>query len=428
VNQRTENFRISGQEEQSIKDKALNWVHTRFSAFLFLDSGGYEDPYGRWEWLLLAGEKEGAIDSPEKLESNTGAGWRYGHLCYELGRELIFSDANARPALTDDQGWKALKWSSPVVVVGKQRGDERIFISAEDTDAVLQQVFVTNPPSREPLPGVCFKPVLSKEQYIRTIETLREHIASGDCYEINFCNARFAQHGAKLDALSAYLQLRDLSPAPFSAFYRQGSQYAVCASPERYLQKKGRTIRSQPIKGTARRGDDAASDSEAKNALRQSAKERAENVMIVDLVRSDLAHSCEVGSVQVEELFGIQTFPTVHQMVSTISGTLREDQRWWDSIRHSFPMGSMTGAPKEMVMSLIERYEPVRRGLFSGSLGYLTPEGDFDFNVVIRSLFYDASNGHLSYSTGGAITWGSDAESEWEETLLKGRALENLFR
>jgi para-aminobenzoate synthetase component 1 len=231
-----------------------------------------------------------------------------------------------------------------------------------------------------------------------------------------------------MDAVSAFRRLRAASPAPFSALLKRHGQYTICASPERFLCGWERRVISQPMKGTAPRGATDDEDASMISTLHSSAKERAENVMIVDLVRSDLARSCVQGTVTVDDLFGIHTFPAVHQMVSTVSGRLRDDQTWWDAARHAFPMGSMTGAPKEMVMSLIARYEHAPRGRFSGSIGYVTPDGDFDFNVVIRSLFYDERDGRLWYSTGGAITWASDPEAEWQETLLKGAAIEGLFR
>ena len=181
------------------------------------------------------------------------------------------------------------------------------------------------------------------------------------------------------------------------------------------------------MKGTARRDADAHKDQQIIEDLRSNLKERAENVMITDLVRNDLARCCEPGSVVVNELFGIYTFPQVHQMVSSVSGTIKPGKPFTDAICYSFPMGSMTGAPKFKVMQLIEEYEHSRRELFSGSVGYVTPEGDFDFNVIIRSLFYNATSKYLCYQTGGAITYDSIAEQEWEETRLKAWALERIF-
>jgi para-aminobenzoate synthetase component 1 len=201
----------------------------------------------------------------------------------------------------------------------------------------------------------------------------------------------------------------------------------MCASPERYLRKTGDKVLSQPIKGTARRGNTPKQDAENKSNLLADIKERAENIMITDLVRNDLARCCETGSIQVDELFGIYTYPQVHQMISTVSGTLTNPDRFTNAIKCTFPMGSMTGAPKHKVMQLTEAYETMRRELFSGCVGYVTPDGDFDFNVVIRSLYYNNDNNTLSWCAGGAITWDSIPEKEWEEMRLKAWALERIF-
>ena len=191
---------------------------------------------------------------------------------------------------------------------------------------------------------------------------------------------------------------------------------------------------SQPIKGTAKRDlVDPAHDEQLKQNLLQSIKERSENVMIVDLVRNDLSKICTPGTVKVDELFGLYSFPQVHQMISTVSGKLPIDTHWLECITATFPMGSMTGAPKKRVMELIEEYERTKRGLFSGAIGYLKPSStenagiDFDFNVVIRSLFYNAHSKYLSYQTGGGITFNSDAEREYEESMLKGEAIKSIL-
>jgi para-aminobenzoate synthetase component 1 len=277
------------------------------------------------------------------------------------------------------------------------------------------------------LPQLSFTSMFGKEDYITTIEILRDHIREGDCYEVNFCSKGYSEN-VYLQPLNMFNALNSLSPAPFAAYYRLNGHYMACASPERYLKKIGSKILSQPIKGTARRSKDPAADNEIRELLRNDLKERAENVMIVDLVRNDLARSCEVGSITVDELFGIYTYPQVHQMISTVSGLLTPGVPFTEAIQHSFPMGSMTGAPKYKVMQLIEQYERAQRELFSGSVGYITPEGDFDFNVIIRSLFYNADTHYLSYQTGGAITYDSVPEQEWEEMRLKAWALERIFQ
>ena len=207
--------------------------------------------------------------------------------------------------------------------------------------------------------------------------------------------------------------------APFSCFYKIDDKYLLCASPERFLAKHGTKIIAQPIKGTVKKGRTEAENTDLIEQLQNDEKERAENVMIVDLVRNDLAKTAKPGSVKVEELFGIYSFNTVHQMISTVVSEVNSDVHPVDILKAAFPMGSMTGAPKVMVMQTIEQYENFKRGLYSGAVGYITPDGDFDFNVVIRSVLYNSKNKYISVPVGGAITFDSIAEKEWEEILLK---------
>jgi para-aminobenzoate synthetase component 1 len=239
---------------------------------------------------------------------------------------------------------------------------------------------------------------------------------------MNFCQEFYAED-AELDPYSYYIHLNKLSPAPFSVFYRTDGNYLISSSPERYLRKTGNRIISQPIKGTAPRHPDPAKDKASKQKLESDPKERAENVMIVDLVRNDLSRTAAKGSVKVEELCGIYSFSQVHQMISTVTSTLDSRFDFVDLLSTTFPMGSMTGAPKIRAMELIEDYEETKRGLYSGAVGYITPDGDFDFNVVIRSVLYNSKTKYLSFITGGAITSGSTAEREYNECLLKAKAI-----
>jgi para-aminobenzoate synthetase component 1 len=270
---------------------------------------------------------------------------------------------------------------------------------------------------------VHFTPRFSREEYLSTVEALRGHILRGDCYEINFCQEFFSQP-AFIDVPSTWWALSQASPNPFAAFYRLDHRYLLCASPERFLKKTGSILSSSPIKGTApRQRGDVDADRRQQEKLYRSAKDRAENVMVVDLVRNDLARVCRPGTVRVDELFGIYPFPQVYQMISTVTGELLPQLDWTDAIKACFPMGSMTGAPKHRVTQLIARYERSRRGLFSGAVGYVTPEGDFDFNVVIRSLFYNEESRYLSYQVGSGITWYSDPAAEYEECLVKAEGI-----
>jgi para-aminobenzoate synthetase component 1 len=251
---------------------------------------------------------------------------------------------------------------------------------------------------------------------LETVKKLQQHILKGDCYEICFCQEFFAED-VQIDPFTVFKKLSDISPNPFSVFYKTGEKFLMCASPERFLKKTNNTIISQPIKGTLKRS--GLADDDEKNLLKNNEKERAENIMIVDLVRNDLSKICEEDSVFVKEFLEIYSFPQVHQMISTIEGTLTENISLSDIVYATFPMGSMTGAPKRKVLELLEKYEKTKRGLFSGSVGYISPGGDFDFNVVIRSILYNEKNRYLSISSGSAITWKSDAEKEYEECLVK---------
>lgn len=387
---------------------------------------------GRYECLLAVGvqcatsqkDVAGSLDALKLLHDRCGD-WLFGHICYDYKNEIEPGLSSLRPAKT---GFPPLHFFIPEAVCYINK--EQTLLTVEcfgNPEMVLKQILVAEKRNLIPsLPVITFNQLVSKEEYMRIIRELRSHIYEGDCYEINLCNSGYCEQVA-IDPASAYAALVQLSPAPFAAYYRLFNRYMMCASPERYLYKDGSQLLSQPIKGTARRGEDAESDMQLKERLYIDPKERAENVMITDLVRNDLARCCETGSVCVEELFGIYTFPQVHQMISSVTGTMRKGTHFTDAIRCTFPMGSMTGAPKYKVMQLIERYEQSRRELFSGTVGYITPEGDFDFNVVIRSLFYDADSEYLSYQTGGAITYDSDPEQEWLEMRLKAWALEKIF-
>ncbi|MGE5108495.1 MAG: chorismate-binding protein, partial [Sphingobacteriales bacterium] len=249
----------------------------------------------------------------------------------------------------------------------------------------------------------------------------------GDCYEINYCQEFFAKN-CIINPVEVYNSLNKISPNPFSCFYKVENNYLLCASPERYLKKTGNKIITQPIKGTSARNiADNALDVSNRDLLYKSEKDKSENVMVVDLVRNDLSKVCKEGTVNVEELFGIYTYPQVYQMISTVSGELEENITIEEIIRSTFPMGSMTGAPKLRVLQLIEKYEKTKRGLFSGAVGYINPVKDFDFNVVIRSILYNAANRYLSYQTGSGITFYSDAEKEYEECLLKAKAIKQVL-
>ena len=263
---------------------------------------------------------------------------------------------------------------------------------------------------------------ITKEAYLKNVEILKQHIQLGDIYEVNFCQEYFAEDVA-INPIDIYLALNKKSPTPFSCFVKNDDKYLMSATPERFIHKFGDKIISQPIKGTIKRGENENEDEELKKELFNDVKERSENVMIVDLVRNDLSKIANRGSVNVDELCGIYTFPQVHQMISTVSGKVKNNVSFDEIIKATFPMGSMTGAPKIKAMELVEQYEETKRGLYAGTVGYINPQGDFDFNVVIRSLQYNKNDKYLSFIVGGAITALSDPEKEYDECLLKAKAM-----
>jgi len=262
----------------------------------------------------------------------------------------------------------------------------------------------------------------SKIDYLKKINQLKHHIQMGDVYEVNYCQEFYAEQ-VQINPTEIYWKLNEKSPTPFSCFVKYNDKYLLCASPERFIKKDGEKIISQPIKGTIKRDKNSGQDELLKNQLFNDQKERAENIMIVDLVRNDLSKIAQKNTVNVDELCRIYTYPQVHQMISTVSAKLKQDVDFEKIIKATFPMGSMTGAPKIRAMELIEKYETTKRGLYSGTVGYIQPNGDFDFNVVIRSILYNSKNNYLSFMVGGAITHLSNPEKEYEECLLKAKAI-----
>lgn len=262
----------------------------------------------------------------------------------------------------------------------------------------------------------------SRDFYIQKIEKSQSSIAEGDFYEINLSHQMKASFNGS--PLQLYQKMREIGPVPFGSFLQLDELAICCQSPERFLRKERATVYSQPIKGTSERGESVDEDEYLKKALISSEKEQAENLMIVDLVRNDLSRIARKGTVKVPELFAIQSFGTVHQMVSTVVAEAKEKDPV-TILRACFPMGSMTGAPKISAMKSIEELEDYKRGIYSGAIGYITAAGDFDFNVVIRTAII--KNNHLYYAAGGAITSDSDAQKEWQETQIKARALLQVF-
>jgi len=401
----------------------------KFSIFCFLDNHEYDFDKS-YECVAGVGVLKSIIsngaNSLRDIDQilQTTADWIFGHLAYDVKNEI----ENLQSYNPDYVCFPDFYFFIPEIVFILTEDELKIGVF---NSAAAQKIY-DEIISSEPIEGVRYpSPLLrarfSKEEYIETVKKLQQHILRGDCYEINFCQ-EFYSNQLVIDPLLVYKKLSELSPNPFSAFYKHNDKYLMCASPERFIKKKGNTIMSQPIKGTANRvKNDLAADEQRKDNLFYNDKERSENIMIVDLVRNDLAKICTQGSVSVKEFLKVYTFPQVHQMISTVAGNLKENISIADIFYATFPMGSMTGAPKKKVMELIEKYEKTRRGLFSGTLGYINPEGDFDFNVVIRSILYNQSNSYVSIQAGSAITFKSDPKNEYEECLLKITAMKKAL-
>ncbi len=412
------------------KIQMLNWVN-RFSIFCFLDNQFYDFTKPVFECLLAAGCKKNievqagkAFEELQNFYDTEKGEWIFGHFGYDLKNETekLYSDN------VDGIGFKDLHFFVPEIVLELDSSSVKIYGDV-DAEEIFSAILSCTPDITETVKGrVAIQNKIERSTYIQIIEKLQQHILRGDCYEINFCQEFFAEN-TEMDPVKTYHCLSQLSPNPFSVFYKVNTCYCLCASPERYLKKVGNRILSQPIKGTSKRNlENVTADRVSKNYLLQSPKEKSENVMVVDLVRNDLSRICKPGSVKVEELFGLYSFPQVHQMISTVSGEVETDLTWIECIKATFPMGSMTGAPKKRVMELIEQYEHTRRGLFSGTIGYVNPAGDFDFNVVIRSILYNDLDKYVSFQTGSGITYYSDAALEYEECLIKAEAMRKVLQ
>lgn len=402
------------------KAKALQFAAT-FEVCCCLDSNNYHDVYSQYHCLIAIGStKELQADAGEAFDQlksfyNENKNWIFGLFSYELKNEIEDLTSLHKDLLH----FPDLFFFVPKYLIALKENEVIVLLG---DNSILKEIHQFKTTDFTKASKVDIKPKIDKENYISTVEKLREHIQRGDIYEINFCQEFFAQH-AEINPLVVFEELNKLSPTPFAGFFKMHDQYILSATPERFLCKRGNKLISQPIKGTAKRSSNHLEDEQIKINLKSSIKEQAENVMIVDLVRNDLTKSAIKGSVKVDELFGIYTFPQVHQMISTISCELDPTVHFIDAIKNTFPVGSMTGAPKIKAIKLIDTYEKSKRGAFSGSFGCISPSGDFDFNVIIRTILYNASTKYLSFQVGGAITYAANAEDEYEECLLKASAI-----
>ena len=425
---------ISLQNPSEFKKQLLQWAQ-QFREVVYLDSNSYNRAYSSYDAVLAADaltsiktDYHNAFDDL-KVYQQTTKDWIFGYLSYDLKNDT----EDLKSQNFDGLGFADLFFFQPkklFLLKGNQLEVRYLHMCDDELDEDISEITnyelrIISPSTINHQPPTILQRI-PKTSYLEKVGRMLEHIHRGDIYEANFC-MEFYSEDAVIDPLSVFENLNAISEPPFAVFCKHGKQYLLCASPERYLRKEGDKIITQPIKGTARRSTDAVEDDAIKQELYANEKERSENIMIVDLVRNDLSRTAAKGSVEVEELCGAYTFKQVHHLISTVVSQADAQYSPVDIIKASYPMGSMTGAPKISAMQIIEKLEESRRGLYSGAVGYFTPDGDFDFNVVIRSILYNEDHQYVSFSVGSAITSLSDPEKEYEECLLKGHAMRRVL-
>ena len=396
-----------------------------------LDSNQYLQPHSSYDSILAVDAftsiQTDAIHGFSKLKEYQSItnDWIFGYLSYDLKNDIepLKSqnfDGLQFPDLCFFQPKKLFLLKDNILTIKYLN-----FVSDEiDTDLKSIQSFSIQTDDTHNN-AIKIESRISKASYLDKVRTLLTHIHRGDVYEANFCQEFYAN--ADLNPLETYFKLNEISQTPFATFFKNGSQFLLSASPERYLKKTALEITSQPIKGTTKRSQNLEEDLQLKTTLESDQKERSENIMIVDLVRNDLSKIAQKGTVKVTELCQIHSFNQVHHMISTVQAEAIPTVSAVDIIAATFPMGSMTGAPKISAMNIIESLEETKRGLYSGAVGYFTPEADFDFNVVIRSILYNASTSYISFSVGSAITSKSTPENEYQECLVKAKAMRSVL-
>lgn len=423
---------MSTVEPKVLHQQLQKWMRTRENVF-FYDSCGVQNAFslGKYQWIMGEGITDQLVlKVHETIDWNTVRGflkqnpWCFITVSYDL-KNKITGLSSENP---DHLGWPLLTLVAPENVISLDHSGS-IKVYARDEQELVNSILSAKQIDR-PVPKTAYSreiASMSREDHHRKVEYIKEQIAEGNLYEMNLCMENILEEFSTNDAFGIYEDLVKTSPTPFSAYVKLGSQHLICASPERFITRKNDRIYSQPIKGTSRRYEDEQQDLISRLHLANSIKERAEHIMIVDLVRNDLSKICNTGTVRVDELFGIYGFKQVNQMISTVSGELQGNVDLVDCLLATFPMGSMTGAPKHITMQYIDQVETASRGWYSGSVGYQEPGGDFDLNVVIRSLAYDSDKHLAKYSVGGAITYDSDPEAEYEECLLKALAIRTVL-
>lgn len=413
----------------ALKQQLVVWAQ-QFREVVFLDSNDYQQQYTSYDAVLavdaltsLQTDYQNAFEDLNTYQQAT-KDWLFGYLSYDLKNDT--EDLSSKNH--DGLGFPDLFFFQPkklFLLKGNQLELHYLMMCDDEMEPDLNEIknspLQTNPATTNQQPAT-IQQRISKDDYLQKVAEMLAHIHRGDIYEANFCMEFYAEN-ASIDPGETYRKLNAISEPPFAVYLKNHRHYLMSASPERYLRKEGNKVISQPIKGTSRRNTDPEEDLIIKAALSANEKERSENIMIVDLVRNDLSRTASKGSVEVEELCGAYTFRQVHHLISTVVSQPEAGSRPVDVIRTTFPMGSMTGAPKISAMQIIEKLEETRRGLYSGTVGYFTPSGDFDFNVVIRSILYNAERKYVSFSVGSAITAKAGTEAEYEECLLKAKAM-----
>ena len=408
------------------KKQLLYWAQN-YREILFLDSNDYPQEYSSYDCILavdaftsIKTDYQNAFEDLKQYQQTT-KDWLFGYLSYDLKNSNNALDSNNFDGLE----FPDLFFFQPkklFLLKGNSLEIQYLNVCDDEVDSDFEAILAKENPAYEKLNSPKIVPRISRAAYVEKAKKMLEYIQQGDIYEANFCMEFFAEN-AQINPIETYQKLATISQTPFAAFFKNNDHFLLSASPERYLRKEGTQVISQPIKGTAKRFEDPILDQKSKADLATDAKERSENIMIVDLVRNDLSQTATKGSVKVEELCAIYSFKQVHQMISTISSEVSDAISPIEILQTTFPMGSMTGAPKLSAMKIIEELEATKRGLYSGAIGYFSPVGDFDFNVVIRSILYNKNNNYLSFSVGSALTSLAIPEMEYEECLLKAKAM-----
>jgi para-aminobenzoate synthetase component 1 len=378
-----------------------------------------KDPFKLAQELL-----EPLLPFDSSTSSSPFVGGLIGYFGYDLGRRLIdIQDKTSSATGLPDMRIGRYLWA--LVIDHSARQCQLVFhgnCTSELRKKVIQRFAtpaVTSNAEASFRLAEKFKATLSKEQYQASIRRIKDYIASGDCYQTNFTQHFSAPFEG--DLWEAYLSLRDNVPSPYSAFWQWQDQALLCLSPERFVQSVDGSVETKPIKGTARRGATVAEDTALSDRLVTSSKDRAENLMIVDLLRNDLSKNCKSGSIAVPKLFELESFANVHHLVSTVTGKLNTDSTPLGLLRDCFPGGSITGAPKKRAMQIIEELEPVKRSAYCGSIGYISANNRMDSNIAIRTVIAD--HGELHCWGGGGIVADSQEDREYEESIDKIRAL-----